>query len=242
MDDRYMKPTLKVNTFCFIVLLLVQCNAAFGQATDSASTVNSAPPNTVRTSDGNLRPAEGYRWVNANNPKDIRVEWTPGLVKARSGFRTEAGYRWLNPDDPDDLRVVSISNNTSAGNSAAGGAGESPRVHALTGNWRGTYLCAQGLTNLRLSIFQSNATEVAAIFAFSANASNPSVPSGSYNMTGTYDSQTNRVTLRATSWISQPADYLTVDLAGFLSPEKTRISGDMQNSGCGMFELEKESR
>jgi hypothetical protein len=43
----------------------------------------------------------------------------------------------------------------------------------MAGNWSGTYTCAQGLTGLRLAIFQTTASRVTAIFKFSADSTNP---------------------------------------------------------------------
>lgn len=37
----------------------------------------SPPPNTVRNSNGTLRPADGYRWLNSKDPNDFRVERIP---------------------------------------------------------------------------------------------------------------------------------------------------------------------
>jgi len=111
---------------------------------------------------------------------------------------------------------------------------------SLTGNWEGTYSCAQGLTNLNLSISQTNSSEISAVFKFSANRSNPSVPSGSYRMIGTYDNKTNKITLRATDWINQPSGYVTVDLVGKVSQGNTKMSGDVLDSRCTTFTLEKK--
>lgn len=62
------------------------------------------PPNTV-VNEGRLRPANGYRWVNPNDPNEFRVELLPGLIKVGTGFVPDKGYDWINPDDPDDFRV-----------------------------------------------------------------------------------------------------------------------------------------
>lgn len=66
-------------------------------------------PDVVRGANGRLRPASGYVWVDANDPKDLRVRLMPGLIKTESGsYRPAKGYRWVNPRDPDDLRVEPI--------------------------------------------------------------------------------------------------------------------------------------
>lgn len=155
----------------------------------------------------------------------MRVELLPGLIKTEGVIHPADGYRWVDPKDPNDFRVELISENRSLN---------------LTGNWEGTYSCGQGLTNLNLSIDQSDSSELSAVFKFSANRSNTSVPSGSYSMVGTYDNKTNKITLRATDWINQPSGYVTVDLAGTVSQGNTKMSGDVLNSSCTTFTLEKK--
>ena len=100
----------------------------------------------------------------------------------------------------------------------------------LTGNWEGTYICGQGLTNLTLVISQGNTSDISAIFKFSANKNNLSVPSGSFRMTGTYDNRTGKIVLEATQWINRPAGYVTVDLIGKISQGNTKISGEVISS------------
>jgi hypothetical protein len=73
-------------TFVFVVILLV---ATFGlgyckgyQAGKSASPTRNIQnensyPNVIKDADGNLRPADGFRWINPDDPKDFRVERKP---------------------------------------------------------------------------------------------------------------------------------------------------------------------
>src|SRR4051812_16247580 len=84
----------------------------------------------------------------------------------------------------------------------------------VAGNWSGTYTCAQGLTDLRLAIFQSSASSVTAIFKFSANSTNPAVPSGRYWMYGTYHHRSGKIVLRPSRWIKRPTNYMMVGLTG----------------------------
>ena len=66
---------------------------------------NSSHPNTVRNSDGTLRAADGYQWVNPEDPKDFRVKPKPGLIESESGkLRPADGYEWVS-NDPKDFRV-----------------------------------------------------------------------------------------------------------------------------------------
>ncbi|HYX71775.1 MAG TPA: CAP domain-containing protein [Nitrososphaera sp.] len=80
---------------------------------DSTSNVRggsaSSYPNVIRGSNGKLRPASGYVWVDGDDPKDFRVKLMPGLIKTENGnFRPARGYRWVNPCDPKDFRVEPI--------------------------------------------------------------------------------------------------------------------------------------
>jgi hypothetical protein len=154
----------------------------------------------------------------------------PNVIRITEGKLSPAkGYRWVNPNDPNDFRVELIPGNRSENRSSD-----------LTGNWEGTYICGQGLTNLNLAISQNSSSEISAIFKFSASKSNPAVPSGSFRMTGTYDSRTNKIVLNATQWVNRPAGYITVDLVGKVSQGNTTISGEVVSSNCSTFTVEKK--
>jgi len=93
----------------------------------SSSSRNSSHPHTVRNADGTLRPANGYKWVNLDDPKDFRVELMPEFIAIKhphrkgilfisdrvietekGAFRPAKGYRWVNPKDPNDIKVERI--------------------------------------------------------------------------------------------------------------------------------------
>ena len=88
------------------------------------------------------------------------------------------------------------------------------RLPNLAGNWSGTYTCAQGLTGLRLAVFQTSASRVTAIFKFSADSTNPAVPSGRYWMSGSYHPRSRKIVLRPARWIKRPTGYIMVGLSG----------------------------
>ena len=51
-----------------------------GGNSSAASTVKeSLPPNVIREANGQVRPVDGYRWVNSQDPKDLRVELIPSV-------------------------------------------------------------------------------------------------------------------------------------------------------------------
>lgn len=123
-------------------------------------------------------------------------------------------------------------------------ASANSNVEFLNGTWQGTYICRQGLTNLKLIIKAKTPTNINAVFIFSANASNPTVPSGSFRMKGTYENFkdadiSNRLELKATDWISQPSGWVTVDLQGNVSSSEKRIVGNVLHPDCTKFDVVK---
>ena len=118
-------------------------------------------------------------------------------------------------------------------------AASAQRLPNMAGNWSGTYTCAQGLTDLRLAIFQTSASRVTAIFKFSANSTNPAVPSGRYWMSGTFHQRSGTIVLRPSRWIKRPTNYLMVGLTGNVENGNRSISGRVQNSGCSTFAVSR---
>jgi hypothetical protein len=125
-------------------------------------------------------------------------------------------------------------------------AQKAPSVKSLNGTWVGTYTCAQGLTNLRLVIDAESQNQVNAVFNFSANNTNPSVPSGSFRMVGTYKNSNSPIKgglleLRGTTWIKRPKNYVPVNLSANVAPSGFFMSGNVTgNSACTTFDLTKE--
>ncbi|WP_433179877.1 protein kinase domain-containing protein [Actinoallomurus sp. CA-150999] len=113
---------------------------------------------------------------------------------------------------------------------------------AVVGTWQGTYTCAQGLTNLQLVIGPSTTDGgVEATFNFSANPSNPSVPSGSYTMQGTFVSR--HLELRGERWINRPGAYEMVGLSADVPEDRpSRISGSVvaDTGGCTSFSVNRK--
>lgn len=76
------------------------------------------------------------------------------------------------------------------------------------------------------------------MFAFYPDPSNPQVPRGSFAMAGTVENGV--LTLRATHWIDQPPDYLTVDLqAAPDSSTPDHLDGRIYGSGCTTFSADR---
>jgi hypothetical protein len=105
----------------------------------------------------------------------------------------------------------------------------------LTGDWRGDYICAQGATGLTLTVLPGLGERVDAIFRFSALPSNPSVPDGCFEMTGTV--KDGAVSLTAGRWLLKPPGYVTVDLKGKVTDDA--MGGTVAGPGCTTFSLHR---
>jgi hypothetical protein len=116
------------------------------------------------------------------------------------------------------------------------------RAQEVSGDWAGTYTCAQGVTALDLSLAQTAAGDVDALFHFFADPSNPEVPDGCYAMRGRFDPETRRIRLNAKQWLHRPDGYVTVNISGLLDPKGERIDGVVQFAGCGAFTLRRVAR
>ena len=113
------------------------------------------------------------------------------------------------------------------------------RFPNMAGNWSGTYTCAQGLTKLRLAIFQTSASSVTAVFKFSADSTNPAVPSGRYWMSGSYHRRSGKIMFRPSRWIKRPTNYIMVGLNGNVESGNSSISGTVLNRACSTFTVSR---
>jgi hypothetical protein len=114
-----------------------------------------------------------------------------------------------------------------------------PHLADLSGTWTGTYTCLQGLTGMELVITQHGSTAIEAVFSFYADPSNPSVPSGTFSMDGTFHDADRTVSLNGTQWLNKPSGYRMIDLAGTVSADLTTISGQVLNPPCSTFTVRR---
>lgn len=112
----------------------------------------------------------------------------------------------------------------------------------LSAPWHGSYVCNQGLTRLRLLLRPlqgADASRFEAEFAFSADPDNPTVPAGSFRMTGSLDQATGLLTLKQDRWLEQPTDpsYRMVDIEGrlIIREGQAMIRGRITSYGCQDF-------
>ncbi len=86
--------------------------------------------------------------------------------------------------------------------------------------WKGTYTCAQGLTNMQLHIQQVQGQRFSGIWYFNQHNNF----TGSVNFTG-YTNQ-NELVLKATSWNQMPqGGGILVNINGVYNPQSKIISG-----------------
>jgi hypothetical protein len=123
---------------------------------------------------------------------------------------------------------------------------ENANIHTvdILGTWSGSYTCSQGLTALVLEVYSiDNSSEIRAVFSFSAHPSNPGIPSGRFNMAGSYSQHDNTIDLQGKDWIERPQNYETVDLSGTFGTVNSdqMIQGRVtaNTPGCSTFELKK---
>lgn len=83
---------------------------------------------------------------------------------------------------------------------------------------------------------------VTAIFHFSAPASNPRLPTGTYAMQGSFDSKDGSLALGGVSWINRPPGYDMVPLKGEISSDGSTFTGRIEFQGCEVFTLRRTSQ
>jgi hypothetical protein len=108
----------------------------------------------------------------------------------------------------------------------------------IQGKWKGFYICGQGATGLLLTIAGDASSKLTARFYFFAFPENPNVPSGEFELTGSFDSALGRLKLSPSKWIKQPLGYNMVGLNGSLQADQT-LQGTIDAPGCGAFGLYK---
>lgn len=114
-----------------------------------------------------------------------------------------------------------------------------PAASPIAGAWSGEYVCNQGLTAITLTISRSDPSDVRALFHFYAAPSNPGVPTGCFDMSGTYDPASGRLVLKGGNWLLRPPNYYVVDFVGQIDPATGRFTGRAEGPGCTVFSLSR---
>lgn len=103
---------------------------------------------------------------------------------------------------------------------------------AASQEWRGTYVCAQGETQLFLKIKRVDHEMVHAVFAFFHDGSGVS---GAYEVSGAWSARSGQLSLVPGAWLHRPSNYVTVGLTGTVS--KDVYEGRVDNATCKTFRV-----
>lgn len=107
----------------------------------------------------------------------------------------------------------------------------------IQGEWDGTYECRQRTTGLSLTISTAG-DSVNATFSFYPVPQNPSVPSGTYVMSGSVVD--NVLALVGVYWVEQPLGYSMVDLSVPLPGQPVEhLSGSVEHPACSTFSVNR---
>ena len=79
--------------------------------------------------------------------------------------------------------------------------------------------------------------QITARFHFYALPENPDIPSGEYQLNGSFDSVLGRLDLKPSKWVDRPDNYNIVALQGLLEPDRQSLRGAIDGGGCGPFVL-----
>ncbi len=99
--------------------------------------------------------------------------------------------------------------------------------------WAGTYVCAQGRTDLVLHVDRVSGGTIDAVFEFSHS---PSGAGGAYRMSGSIDGD-GTVQLTPGQWLDQPSGYVSVGMHGSVRGDAFR--GRMDHPTCSTFALRR---
>lgn len=146
-----------------------------------------------------------------------------------------SGVAWINKPDGHVMPVISGKANAQqneilgniCGNNVTLRKVPPPDLTQVSGEWIGTYTCAQGNTGIILSI-QENGSKLNATFDFFGLPTNPDVPVGSYTLEGIFDSSGN-IDLEPVRWINQPTGWSMEGFEARLNP----VTGTLDGNICG---------
>ena len=115
-----------------------------------------------------------------------------------------------------------------------------PSTGALLGQWQGEYQCQWDTIGFTLEIIDHHAGTTGAIdavFSFFPLPGTPSLPSGSFAMSGDYDPEDGTIVLKGGDWIDRPHGLQRHDIAGRAEIGGETISARIETPGCSDFHL-----
>lgn len=123
-------------------------------------------------------------------------------------------------------------------------ATQPPSKRGLLGRWSGAYQCQWDSIGLILDITDRGGeteNDIDAVFSFYSLPGAPSLPSGSFTMTGDYDPSDGTIVLNSEAWVEQPPGLELHDIAGRAAIGGGAISGRIETPGCSDFHLARDS-
>jgi hypothetical protein len=115
---------------------------------------------------------------------------------------------------------------------------QEPRFIAadLTGVYHGKYRCAQGPTNLKLTLVAAGDGSMTGEFTFDLPATS-STRTASYSLSGKYDPATGNFRLNPVKWEPpEPRGFVMVGMDGTFNPNTKQVSGKITSPACSTFE------
>ena len=138
---------------------------------------------------------------------------------------------------------------------------------SIEGAWEGRYVCAQGPNGASLTIkalpywpgfqvylhrllmgwlrnpetkveeVQPDHQQIEAQFRFYPLPENPGVPTGAFELTGTYNLALRILDLYPAKWLERPEGYDLVGVKGVLDEDGQSLKGALDGAGCGAIML-----
>ncbi len=90
---------------------------------------------------------------------------------------------------------------------------------------------------MTLTVTRGDPDDVRALFHLYAAPTNPSVPTGCFEMAGRYDPASGQVQLYGGRWLLRPTNYVVVDFLGRLDAASGALEGLVKGPGCTVFQL-----
>jgi hypothetical protein len=113
----------------------------------------------------------------------------------------------------------------------------------VNSEWAGTYTCAQGITNVRLTIeTRTGGGAATGHFEFGPNDANKSVPRGDYWLKGAMHADADgklEVKLRPDRWGTRPSGYVMVGLTARSGRDQHSLVGTIDYETCTTISLER---
>ena len=163
----------------------------------------------------------------------FRVRQTVGQLKMPKWTLVQT--KWTYNGAPSEGQAVDTANSTPV----PAASSSSKQTNTIDGVYTGTYVCAKGPTDLKLTLKAPEYGQLSGTFTFY-------VPPGTHNkvytfsMNGHFDPKSGSFNLNPLKWEGpEPLNYMMVGLKGAVDTEAGKVSGIIDYSGCGRFEAMK---